>query len=41
MRGEWRVILHIFDLTENADDVTAAFERNCAQFHLDPLARGV
>ena len=41
MRREWHVILHVPDVTENADDVAAAFEWYCAQFSLDPLTVGV
>ena len=43
MRDRWerRGILHMLDLTEDADDVTAAFERNRAQLRLDPLTVSV
>jgi hypothetical protein len=41
MRWEWRVLLHMLDVTEDTDDVTAAFERDCAQFCLDALTLGI
>jgi hypothetical protein len=31
----------MLDVTEHADDVTAAFEWDCAQLCLDPLTLGV
>src|SRR5262245_58975928 len=41
MRRERRVLVYVNDLTEDADHVTATFERDCAQFRLDPLSVGV
>ena len=41
MRRERSGILHMLDVAEDADDVTAAFERDRAQLRLDPLTLGI
>jgi hypothetical protein len=37
-RWERRALVYVNDLTEDANDVTPTFERDCAQFRIDPLA---